>query len=64
MASSIQEVNRRVHESNKIASEAVKRAEDTNTQVMELSDAAGQQAVCRSSEQCPQISLRLKPTYR
>jgi methyl-accepting chemotaxis protein len=40
VASSIQEVSRQVHESNKIAGEAVKQPENTNTQVLELSDAA------------------------
>lgn len=41
MACSIHEVSRRVHESDKIAREAVSQAEDTNAQIMELSNAAG-----------------------
>jgi methyl-accepting chemotaxis protein len=41
IACSIHEVGRRVHESDKIAREAVGQAENTNAQVMELSNAAG-----------------------
>jgi methyl-accepting chemotaxis protein len=40
MASSIGEVSRRVHESNAIATGAVKQVENANAQVLELSNAA------------------------
>src|SRR5262249_15529087 len=40
MACSIDEVSQRVHQSEKIAREAVDQAENTNAQVMELSNAA------------------------
>ena len=41
MACTIQDVGRRIHESDQIAREAVRQADTTNTQVMELSNAAG-----------------------